>query len=154
VPRPGKGRGRAGARATAEVAVGPPATLDAGATTDPGTTSDPGADEEPAGGAGRTPATERRRAADALVARWSDLTRDLLLCRIGLAGDVRDLALLDDLAAAAAGLEPAALTGFLDRLGRAAVHLRGNVSPELVLDDLAVAWPRPAVDPSARRRAS
>ena len=25
----------------------------------------------------------------------------------------------------------------------AGVHLRGNVSPEIVLDDLAIAWPRP-----------
>lgn len=92
----------------------------------------------------RTPATERRRAAEVLVARWTDLTRDLMLCAVGLPGGVRDLALLDELGTAAARLDGPVLTTFLDRLGRAMVHLRGNVSPELVLDDLAVAWPRPA----------
>ncbi len=100
----------------------------------------------------RTPATERRRAAEALVARWTDLTRDLVLCAVGLPGDVRDLALLDDLVACAGRLDGPAVTAFLDRLGRAMVHLRGNVSPELVLDDLAIAWPRPAV-PSNRAAA-
>ena len=35
------------------------------------------------------------------------------------------------------------LHAFIDRLGRAAVLVAGNASPELVLDDLALAWPRP-----------
>jgi DNA polymerase-3 subunit delta' len=91
----------------------------------------------------RTPASERRRAAEALVDRWTDLVRDLALCQVGLAGQVRDLTLLDDATVAAASLAPADVVGFLDRLGQAGVRLRGNVSPELVLDDLAVEWPRP-----------
>jgi DNA polymerase-3 subunit delta' len=101
----------------------------------------------------RTPASERRRAAEALVARWADLTRDLVLCRIGLPGDVRDLALLDETAAAAARLDADAPAAFLDRLGRAGIQLRGNVSPELVLDDLAIGWPRP-IDGAGRRPAA
>ena len=41
------------------------------------------------------------------------------------------------------------LDAFLDRLGRGAVLIAGNVSPELLLDDLALAWPRAdAVRPS------
>ena len=106
----------------------------------------------------RTPASERRRAADALVIRWADLTRDLALCQHGVPGSVRDLALLDDMAAAAERLDPDDVAAFLERLGLAGVRLRGNVSPELVLDDLAVHWPRPlatAVTPAAAsRRAS
>jgi hypothetical protein len=105
----------------------------------------------------RTPASERRRAAEALVSRWTDLARDLAMCAAGLAGNVRDLALLDDTSAAAARLDPAEVTAFLDRLGRAGVHVRGNVSPELVLDDLAVAWPRPIdapTTPATRRSAA
>lgn len=91
----------------------------------------------------RTPATERRRAAEALVALWTDVTRDLALCQRGLARDVRGLDLLDESNAMAGRLSQAAVTGFLDRLGRAGLLLRSNVSPELVLDDLALRWPRP-----------
>ncbi len=91
----------------------------------------------------RTPATERRRAADALVAVWTDVTRDVLLCQLRLDGSVRDVSTLDDTRALAARLAGGELHAFLERLGQAAVLIAGNVSPELVLDDLALAWPRP-----------
>jgi hypothetical protein len=58
---------------------------------------------------------------------------------------VRDLALLDDIRALAVSLDPDAVRAFIDRLGRASVLIVGNASPELVLDDLALAWPRPRV---------
>jgi DNA polymerase-3 subunit delta' len=140
---PARGRGRKTAGSDAPPPTGPPSTVDGPETVD-----------EPEAAATRTPATERRRAADALVARWSDLTRDLTLCRIGMATVARDLALLDELMAAAERLDAGALTAFLDRLGRAGVHLRGNVSPELVLDDLAIAWPQPADGRIGRRRSA
>jgi DNA polymerase III subunit delta' len=92
----------------------------------------------------RAPATERRRAADALVSVWTDVTRDLLLCQLGLDGSVRDIGTLDDTRALAIRLAGGDLHAFLERLGKAAVLIAGNVSPELVLDDLALAWPRPA----------
>jgi DNA polymerase-3 subunit delta' len=95
-------------------------------------------------GPARTPATERRRAAEALVAVWSDSTRDLLLCKAGLDGSVRDLGTLDDVRGVAARLERDELHAFLERLTQTAVLIAGNVSPELVLDDLALAWPRAA----------
>lgn len=91
----------------------------------------------------RTPATERRRAADALVAVWTDVTRDLLLSQLGLDESVRDLGTLDDTRTVAGRLAPGDLHSFLERLGQAAVLIANNVSPELVLDDLALAWPRP-----------
>lgn len=107
-------------------------------------------DAEPGDGTGedavglvRTPATERRRAADALVAVWTDVTRDLLLCQLGLDGSVRDLGTLDDTRSLAARVDRVDLRAFLERLGEASVLIAGNVSPELVLDDLALAWPRP-----------
>jgi DNA polymerase-3 subunit delta' len=97
---------------------------------------------EPVGPA-RTPAAERRRAAEALIGLWTDVARNLALCQRGLDRSVRDVAALDDTRALAARLQPGDLGGFLDRLGHAAVLVAGNVSPELVLDDLALAWPRP-----------
>lgn len=92
----------------------------------------------------RTPATERRRAADALVTVWTDVTRDLALSQRGLDRAVHDLDLFDDIGALAGRLDPTDVASFLDRLGSAAVLIAGNVSPELVLDDLALAWPAAA----------
>jgi DNA polymerase III subunit delta' len=98
--------------------------------------------EEPAAPV-KTPATERRRAAEAVLSLWTDVTRDVALCQRGLERSVRDLARLDDTRTLAAELDRDAVTTFLDRLGRATVLLGTNVSPELMLDDLALAWPRP-----------
>jgi DNA polymerase-3 subunit delta' len=101
--------------------------------------SEPDPEADP--GAARTPAAERRRAAEALVTIWADVARDLLLGRRDLAASLRDPRLLEETVEIAADLDDAALIGFLDRVGRAGVLLAGNVSPELVLDDLALAWP-------------
>jgi DNA polymerase-3 subunit delta' len=123
--------------AAAATAAGPPPGPSAD-TTDGG--GDPGEEAEPAT---RTPAAERRRAAEALLGLWTDVARDLALCLRGLDGSVRDLGLLDETARAAARISADDLDAFLDRLGRGAVLIVGNVSPELLLDDLALAWPRP-----------
>ena len=105
------------------------------------TTADAGLE---AGRQARTPAAERRRAAEALIGLWTDVARDLALCQRGLDRSVRDLGLLDDTRAIAARLDPATVA-HVPRPARssASVLLAGNVSPELVLDDLALAWPRP-----------
>ena len=94
----------------------------------------------------RAPAVERRRAAEALIGLWSDVARDLALSSRGLASSVRDLGLLDESNVQAARLDESDIDAFLDRLGRAGVLIVGNVSPELVLDDLALAWPRPRAE--------
>ncbi len=121
-------------------------TPEASTMTDPaadGTTPDE-ADAEPDDTtAVRAPASERRRAAEALIGLWTDVTRDVALCQRGLDRSVRDLALLDDTRGLATDLDPEAVAAFIDRLGRASVLIASNVSPELVLDDLALAWPRP-----------
>jgi DNA polymerase-3 subunit delta' len=110
--------------------------------TEDGVTDDSESEDEPAT-AVRAPATERRRAAEAVLLLWTDVTRDLALCQRGLERSVRDVARLDETQALASDLDPDAVGAFLDRLGRATVLLATNVSPELVLDDLALAWPRP-----------
>ena len=119
----------------------PAAPAASGALADPTTAAEPG--DEEAGPTTRTPAAERRRAAEALIRLWTDVARDLALCRRGLEGSVRDLGLLDETARAAARIDAPDLDAFLDRLGRGAVLIAGNVSPELLLDDLALAWPQP-----------
>jgi DNA polymerase-3 subunit delta' len=107
------------------------------ARTDDGTETDPEAGVAPA----RATAAERRRATEAVVAVWTDLARDLVVIARGMPGAARDIDLLDETRGAAPGQGPDRLLGFLERLGRATTLLAGNVSPELVLDDLVLAWP-------------
>jgi hypothetical protein len=76
-----------------------------------------------------------------VVSVWTDVARDLLLGRHGLVASMRDPRLLEEYVEVGSELDEVALVGFLDRLGRAAVLITGNVSPDLVLDDLALAWP-------------
>src|SRR6185369_7641536 len=98
-------------------------------------------ESEPGGGpAVRVPAAERRAAALALVGVWRDLVRDLALVGMGERSDVRQLDLLDDLEAAAARLPAAFAPAQLRRLDVAGERLEGNVSPELVVDALALGW--------------
>jgi DNA polymerase-3 subunit delta' len=136
-PRRGSRTGRSGVGSTDAAASEAGSTdADGASTADP----DPGGSPDPPA---RTPATERRRAAEALIGVWSDLARDLALVAAGRPAAVRDLRLLDETSRAATRVEPAAIHTFLERLGRAALLVRGNVAPELVLDDLALRWPRP-----------
>ena len=87
----------------------------------------------------RAPATERRRAASTLVEIWRDVARDLLLVGLGEERRLRDPSLLDDLRATA--IEPDEVRGFIARLARTAELLEANVSPELAIDALLLAWP-------------
>jgi DNA polymerase-3 subunit delta' len=127
----------AGRRRTAATEAATPATPNGG--DDASGPTDPEADD--AGAVARVPAAERRRVADAVVGVWSDVIRDAMLSQRGLTRSVRDVGLLEDLETAAAATDQRSLVDFLDRLGRAAVLLAANVSPELVLDDLALAAP-------------
>jgi DNA polymerase III delta' subunit len=92
------------------------------------------------GAATRIPAAERRAAALALVAIWRDVARDLALVGMGDASGIRQLELLDDLEAAAARLPAAFAPAQLRVLDVAGERLEGNVSPELVVDALALGW--------------
>jgi DNA polymerase-3 subunit delta' len=93
--------------------------------------------------AGDTPA-ERRRAARALLETWAQVARDLAVVGAGGRAAVHDPALLDDLDALAPRVAPGAAAAFLERLATLAERLEANANPELVVDVLALAWPRAA----------
>ncbi|MBF8289351.1 MAG: family ATPase [Chloroflexi bacterium] len=88
----------------------------------------------------RIAASERRRGALALVAIWRSVLRDLALVGRDATASVRELDLVDDLRAAAARLGGDRPGAFLHELDIAGERLEGNVSPELVLDVLALHW--------------
>ena len=88
----------------------------------------------------RIPAAERRAAALALVAIWRDVVRDVALVGMGEPGAVRQVDLLDDLDLAARRLPAGFAATQLRRLDLAGERLEGNVSPELVIDALALGW--------------
>jgi DNA polymerase-3 subunit delta' len=132
---PAARRGRK--RATAAVATA--ASADAApATSNGGEDEDADAAEEPES---RTPAAERRKAAALVIGIWRDVARDVALVRLGEERRLRDPALLDDLRSAAAALAGADVAAFLARLDDTAELLENNVSPELAIDALVLAWP-------------
>jgi hypothetical protein len=131
--RPRRGRATAGVKgAAAPTAAEPAASQAAGEPRE----------VEPVAGAGaaKVPAAERRAAAIALLTIWRDVARDLALVGLGESAGVRQLDLLDDLEAAAARLGPGFAAAQLRRLDVAGERLEGNVSPELVIDALALGW--------------
>ncbi|MDO8483879.1 MAG: AAA family ATPase [Candidatus Limnocylindrales bacterium] len=131
--------GQPGARPTRRRGRAVPAGAAPAAGNDP----EDGATDDPDDGRGRlVPASERRRAAEIVVALWADVARDLALVGAGGGRSVRDPVLLEELTAAAAAVDPEAVARFLDRAARGAELLASNVSPELLLDSLALAWPR------------
>lgn len=90
----------------------------------------------------RVPAAERRRALAMLLDVWRDVARDLAVAGTGARSSLRDVDLLEELEAAAAELPPGAPAAMVARLARASELLEANVSPELLLDVLLLAWPR------------
>jgi DNA polymerase III delta' subunit len=134
-------RGSRGRRGTARAAAAGAATsgpVGATGAADVAQGAEPDADALP--GATRVPAAERRAAALALVAIWRDVARDLAMVALGEPADVRQLDLLDDLDAAARRLPATFAAAQLRRLDVAGERLEGNVSPELIVDALALGW--------------
>lgn len=129
----------ASAKVTRRRGAPAPATSPADPTDD---AADPASDDAADAPAARTPAVERRRAVEILLGLWADVARDLALAAAGGARSVHDTVLLDELAAVAAAIAPGAAVTFLARAGRAAELLASNVSPELLLDTVVLAWPR------------
>jgi DNA polymerase-3 subunit delta' len=103
---------------------------------------DESSDEDGSDARVRIPATERRRAVEILLGLWMDLARDVILVGAGGARSVHDTVLLDDLTAVSTAIPAGAAARFLERAARSAELLASNVSPELLLDALAMAWPR------------
>ena len=91
---------------------------------------------------GQDPAVERRRGVEVLLGLWADVARDLVLVGTGGARSVHDTVLLDELGAISSrSISPGSAAAFLAKAARSADWLAGNVSPELVLDALVLAWP-------------
>lgn len=129
-------RRRGSAAASATPTTAPAAAPGAGPSDDDG---DGSADEE--AGPTRIPAVERRRGVEILLGLWADVARDLALVGTGGARSVHDTVLLDELSAISAAIPPGSAAVFLAHAARSAELLAGNVSPELVLDALVLAWP-------------
>ena len=125
-----------GASGASPAAAPPAASLPTPAT--------PADGEAEAARPGRSSPAERRLAARALLETWASVARDLAVVAAGGPGRSVDLALVDDLEAAAARIPVGAAPAFLARLARAAQLLEANVNPELIVDVLVLAWPRAA----------
>ena len=108
--------------------------------TDSGADSGAAATPDPAGP--KLAASDRRAAAAALIEIWASVGRDLTVASLGGAGQMRELALLDELPGFAAAVSQATLAAFMERLAAVAIQIDGNVNPELALDVLALSWPR------------
>src|SRR4051794_15058325 len=90
---------------------------------------------------GKASAADRRRAISILLDLWRDVARDLECASRGAPGSIRDVALLEDLERAAAGMAPGAAAEALARLVRAGGLLDVNATPGLLLDVLLVRLP-------------
>ena len=142
--------GAAGARRPrARTRSGPTAAVTAAADGQSGTDATAEEDRDSTAGepTARVSASERRRAMAVLLDAWRDVARDLTLAQLGASRSIRDVALIEEVEAAARDLPDGAASMALARLVRATELLEANVSPELVLDVLLVRWPR-------RRRAA
>jgi DNA polymerase-3 subunit delta' len=101
-------------------------------------------EEDQAGKPARSSPAERRLAAGALIETWAAVARDLAVVAAGGSSRAVNIALVEDLEAAAARIPAGAVPAFLVRLARAAQLLEANANPELVVDVLVLAWPRVA----------
>jgi DNA polymerase-3 subunit delta' len=131
--RPPRRRGPAAAQTTVPPASAAPAA--------PPSDDDSDAPSDDEAAPARIPAVERRRGVEILLGLWADVARDLVLVGTGGARSVHDTVLLDELAAISAAIPAGSAAAFLARAARSAELLAGNVSPELVLDALVLAWP-------------
>lgn len=131
-------------RSTGRQAISPSTAGSDTAAPEPSAGGEAGTGESTESDATRLTAAERRRAARQLLTIWRDLARDLAVVGIGGAAGrraVHDVALLEELESAASGLPPGVVAAFLARLDRVAESVAGNVSPELAVDVLVLAWP-------------
>jgi DNA polymerase III delta' subunit len=135
---------RAGSASRATASPAPPPAI---TTPDEPSADDDADDEEPEPIAKGPAAPQRRRAAETILLVWIDVARDLALVQAGGRSSVRDIELLEELVGVADALDPGEPAAALAGLERAMTLLAANVSPELVLDATALAWP-------GRRRAA
>jgi DNA polymerase III subunit delta' len=138
-PAPRSGR-RRGSTAAADPA--PPPSAPGPGDAEPADDESVADPDEAALGSRAIPPSDRRRGVELLLALWAGVARDLVLVGSGAARSVADPALLEEATAIAATIEPGAAVAFLERVAQAAELLESNVSPELILDAMVLAWPR------------
>jgi DNA polymerase III delta' subunit len=129
----GAGTSATGRRRKKTAAATPPSDKSAGAEPDALAESVPP----------KVSASDRRAAASTLLAIWASVARDLAVAGLGGRRQLHDPELLDELAAAAPTIPAGAVTAFLVQLAAVEAQIDDNVNPELALDVLALAWPRP-----------
>jgi DNA polymerase-3 subunit delta' len=117
---------------------------DEGETADAGTaTAASNAKKTPAKRAGAKPTPAERRAnAKALLILWRGVARDLALVASSAPGSIAFPEDLDELTPVAARCTQTAWRDALISLDRALAALRRNGNPELLLDAIALRWPR------------
>ena len=103
-------------------------------------------------GSARLEPVERRRAVLAVIDTWRWLGRDLAVAAHGQGRGVRDLDQLEELLRVASASDGGTLRRFLDRLDGLMLAIESYANPELTLDALLLAWPRPAAPSSVRAR--
>ena len=89
----------------------------------------------------RLPPRSAAAASRTILGLWADVARDLVLAETGGLRSVRDTVMLEELTAISRVIAPGAAVTFLGRAARSAELLASNVSPELILDSLVLAWP-------------
>jgi DNA polymerase III delta' subunit len=100
----------------------------------------------------RLAAADRRAAAGVLLDVWASVGRDLAAAQAGAMGQLREIALLDEVRVLGPAVRPAAIAGFLRRLAAVDAQLDENANAELALDVLALSWPQ--VERAVASRAS
>ena len=110
---------------------------------------DDGGEDLSAGPARRDPPAERRLAARGLIDTWRAAARDVAVAGVGGRRELRDPSLLEESTALAARLPAGTMTAFLERLDATELAVEANAGPELAVDTLLLAWPRPTVPPVA-----
>jgi DNA polymerase III delta' subunit len=141
----GKGRSRKARARDGEDPAGPSAASPAEGPDHSRTDTDADGsvdDEAVAGRRRRPPAAERREAARALIDAWRVVARDLAVAAVGGRRELRDAALLEETRDVAGRLPAGAAVAFLARLEETERLVESNVSPELAIDTLLLAWPR------------
>ena len=137
--RGGRRRAAAPGRPAPSAALSPAPADDAAPSTDDLTTA---AEAEDAAIGGKAiPPSDRRRGVELVLTLMAGVARDLVLIASGAPRSVADTELLDETTAVAARIDPGSVVAFLDRVANSAELLESNVSPELVLDSIVLAWP-------------
>jgi DNA polymerase-3 subunit delta' len=85
--------------------------------------------------------TQDRRAVYAVLDRWSDYWRDIMLLKLGRRDMITNVDRADELAKVAASCRPQQARDYLESIERCARQLRQNVSPRLALEVLVLDIP-------------